>query len=66
LLSPTHDASDIVPQDIYMQSFQNICRQHGQLCATVRFVGDFSSYEQLMYMVGIIRIVSQTDRLLSI
>ncbi len=64
LLNPQHQVSDTLTQDFYTQRFQTLCDAHQKLCTKIVFAGDFSSYEKLIYAAAMIRIVTQTDRLL--
>ncbi len=64
LFDPIHEVWDIVPQDRYAQRFQVICQAYINICNTMLFVGDFSSYEQLIYLVWAVRIIHHTNNFL--
>jgi len=65
-LNPLHQASDVVPQDIYTRRFQTLCSTNSSLCNRIIFVGKLKEYDKFVYLALMINVVSKTDKFLQI
>jgi len=64
VLNPLHEASDIVPQDIYTRRFQALCSANASLCNKIIFAGQVSEYNKFVYLALMVNVVAKTDRFL--
>lgn len=64
VLNPFHQASDVVPQDIYTRRFQSLCTANATLCNKIIFVWPISEYNRYVYLSLMTNIVSKVDRFL--
>jgi hypothetical protein len=64
VLNPLHEASDVVPQDIYTRRFQALCSANASLCNKIIFAGQVSEYDKFVYLALMVNVVAKTDRFL--
>lgn len=64
ILDPLHQASDVVPQDVYTRKFQALCSANTSLCNKIIFVGQIKEYDKFVYLALMTNTVSKTDKFL--
>ena len=64
VLNPLHQASDIVPQDLYSRRFQSLCAANNVLCNKIVFVWLISEYDRYIYLSLMTNVVSKADKFL--
>lgn len=66
VLNPLHEASDVVPQDVYTRKFQALCSANTTLCNKIIFGGQISEYSKFVYFALISNTISKTDKFLQV